>query len=275
MHDATPYVRATVAYDGTDFAGFQWQSNGRTVQGTLEDALARVCGIRLDEAPSRIVGAGRTDAGVHAAGQVIGFETVWQRDLPALQRALNAVLPEDVVVLELGPAQPEWHARFSAVRRVYRYRVLNRLIRWPLERRFTLHVEKPLNLEAMNAGAAHLIGEHDFASFGQPMIRTDRQGLEHSGSTVRCIEEAVWQQEGEHFTFDVTGNAFLRGMVRSIVGALLQVGLGQWPDDRMSEVLAARNRAVTAAPAPACGLCLMRVDYESGPSTVFEGAIET
>ncbi len=263
MHEATGYVRAVIAYDGTEFAGFQWQTNGRTVQGVLEAALAQVCGIRLAEAPSRVAGAGRTDAGVHAAGQVIGFATSWRHGLRMLQPALNAVLPADVAVLALEAAEDAWHPRFSAVRRMYRYTVLNRPIRSPLDRRFALHVAKPLDLAALNAGALRLVGEHDFAAYGRPMVRTDSEGVAHPGSTVRRIEGAVWRQDGERFTFDVTGNAFLRGMVRSIVGTLLLVGLGQWPVERVSAILAAGSRAVAAPPASACGLCLMRVDYDS------------
>lgn len=262
MPDAVRYVRATIAYDGTDFAGFQWQTNGRTVQGVLERALAQVCGIRLEEAPSRVIGAGRTDAGVHATGQVIGCETTWRHDWPSLLRALNAVLPDDVAVLDLDAVDPGWHPRYSAVRRSYQYRVLNRSIRSPLERRFALHVDRPLDVAALNAGAARLLGEHDFASFGQPMRRTDATGVEHLGGTVRRLDEAIWRQDGERLTFDVAGNAFLRGMVRSIVGTLLQVGLGRWPEERVGEVLAARSRDAAASPAAACGLCLIRVDYD-------------
>jgi tRNA pseudouridine38-40 synthase len=276
------YVRAITAYDGTEFLGFQWQSRGRTVQGALEQALAQVCGIRPDEAPSRVVAAGRTDAGVHALGQVVGFLTVWKHPLAELERALNAVLPEDVAIRQLGPADAEWHPRFSAVRREYRYTVLNWPIRSPLDRRFALHVERPLDLAAMQEGAQVLLGEHDFASFGQPM---KARGLRHSGragdepladqdempgsSTVRMVYAAQWTRqqrrdpgEGEWLIFDISGNAFLRGMVRNVVGTLLRVGLGLWPPERVAEVLDRRERGACAPPAPASGLCLMRVHYE-------------
>jgi tRNA pseudouridine38-40 synthase len=257
------FVRATVAYDGTDFVGFQWQTHERSVQGVLEAALAQVCGVRPDEAPSRVIGAGRTDAGVHAVGQVIGFLAAWRHPLGEMQRALNAVLPKDVAVLALEAAAPGWHPRFSAVRRHYRYAVLNRPVRSPLDRRYTHLVAQPLDVTAMNAGAALLVGEHDFAAFGQPMVRrgTTDDGTEHRGSTVRCLEAAAWQQDGDRLAFDVTGNAFLRGMVRSLTGTLLRVGLGLWPPERVGEILAGCNRAQAAPPAPACGLCLMRVDY--------------
>jgi len=242
------YVRATVAYDGTDFLGFQWQAQGRTVQAVLETALEQV-----SQAPTRVVGSGRTDTGVHAAGQVIGFWTTWRHSLADLQRALNAVLPGDAAVLAIGPADPTWHPRFSATRRHYRYTVLNQPWRAPLERRYAHLVTQPLNLEAMQTAAGLLVGVHDFASFGQPT-----QG----DSTVRAIFSAEWQRDGSRFCFDVVGSGFLRGMVRCLVGTLLQVGTGVWESDRVAALLAARNRALAPPPAPACGLCLMQVDYE-------------
>lgn len=246
---ATGYVRAVVAYDGTDFAGFQWQVEGRTVQGTLEAALRQVT-----QHDVRVIGAGRTDAGVHARGQVVGFRAPWRHPLGDLQRALNAVLPEDVAVLAVAPAAEGWHPRFSALRRHYRYTVLNRPVRDPLERRYSHLVREPLNLALLQQAADLLVGEHDFASFGRPMHPDE--------TTVRHIFAATWRQDGDRFTFDVTGNAFLRGMVRSLVAAMLQVGIGVWPVTQLAHVLAARRRALAAPPAPACGLCLMQVDYE-------------
>jgi tRNA pseudouridine38-40 synthase len=171
-----------------------------------------------------------------------------------MQRALNSVLPEDVAILTLESAAPGWHPRFSARRRFYRYTVLNRPVRSPLERRYAHLVTEPLDLAALRSAAEPLVGEHDFASFGHPP-----QG----DSTIRVIYTAEWRQEGEWFIFDVVGNAFLRGMVRSLVGTLLQVGRGQWPAVKVSEILRGQDRALAAAPAPACGLCLMKVEYES------------
>jgi tRNA pseudouridine38-40 synthase len=242
------YVRATVAYDGTDFLGFQWQAQGRTVQAVLETAIEQV-----SQAPTRVVGSGRTDTGVHAAGQVIGFWTAWRHDLADLQRALNAVLPADVAVREIGPADPAWHPRFSALRRHYRYTVLNQPWRSPLDRRYAHLVTQPLHLAAMQTAAGLLVGIHDFASFGQPT-----QG----DSTVREIYRAEWERDGPRFYFDVIGSGFLRGMVRCLTGTLLHAGLGTWESKRVAALLAARDRAAAPPPAPACGLCLMRVDYE-------------
>jgi tRNA pseudouridine38-40 synthase len=241
-------LRATVAYDGTEFLGFQVQDGGRTIQGVLEAALARVT-----RQTTRVVGAGRTDAGVHARGQVIGFRVEWRHTLLDLRRALNAVLPEDVAVLDLSPAPPGWHPRFSARRRHYRYTVLNIALRSPLDRRYAHLVTEPLDLGALQSAADLLAGQHDFASFGQPT-----QG----DSTVRVVYEARWRQAGEWFTFDVVGNAFLRSMVRCLVGTMLQAGSGRWPVGRVNEILVGRDRALAAPPAPACGLCLIKVEYE-------------
>jgi tRNA pseudouridine38-40 synthase len=245
---AALYVRATLAYDGTDFAGFQWQTRGRTVQGVLEAAVARI-----GQAGVRVVGSGRTDAGVHALGQVVAFRLEWRHSMAALQRALNAVLPDDVVVLNVGLAEPGWHPRFSARVRHYCYTVYNASLRSPLERRYTHQVAQPLDLAALRSATACLIGEHDFASFGRPT-----QG----DSTVRVLRSARWDADGPRVTFDVAGNAFLRGMVRSLVGSLLQAGTGAWPVEHVKTVLDGRDRALAAPPAPACGLCLMAVEYE-------------
>jgi tRNA pseudouridine38-40 synthase len=243
----TLYLRATLAYDGTDFLGFQLQAGGRTVQGVLEASITKVTQSR-----TRVIGSGRTDTGVHAQGQVVAFRVAWRHTLADLQRALNAVLPADVVVLDLASAASGWHPRFSAVRRHYRYSVLNGPLRSPLERRYVHQVVQPLDLRALQAAAGLVVGEHDFATLGQAT-----QGE----STVRAIYRAEWHQEGARFTFDVVGNAFLRGMVRRMVGCMLQVGMGFWSPERIAEVMTARDRSLSAPPAPACGLCLMCVDY--------------
>jgi tRNA pseudouridine38-40 synthase len=254
------YYRATVAYDGTDFLGFQLQATGRTVQGVLEAALLGLTGVE-----TRVIGSGRTDAGVHAAGQVIGFLTPWRHTDDDLHRALNAVLPPDLSVTRLAPAPDGWHPRFSARWRHYRYTVVNEKWRSPLTRRYALHVERPLSLERLRAAGQVFIGEHDFASFGRPM-NAGAPG-EPGTSTVRAVFASEWRQAGHVFTYDVTGNAFLRGMVRSLVGGMLQVGLGRWTVERLNDALAARDRSrlgtgpEAVQPAAACGLCLMHVEY--------------
>ena len=252
-----PYYRATVAYDGTDFLGFQLQAATggrpvRTVQGTLESAL-----LRLSGAEARVVGSGRTDAGVHAAGQVVGFRAEWRHGLPDLHRALNAVLPPDIAVVHLDEAPAEWHPRFSAQWRHYRYTVRNAACRSPLHRRYALHVSQPLGLDALQQAAQVFVGRHDFASFGRAM--------QDGETTVREIFRSEWRQEDEQFFYDVVGNAFLRSMVRALVGSMLSVGLGQMTAERLGEVLAARERSLAAPPALACGLCLMHVEYDDVP----------
>jgi tRNA pseudouridine38-40 synthase len=251
-NDRLLYYRATVCYDGTDFLGFQWQAQGRTVQAALEAALAQLTGEQR-----RVVGAGRTDAGVHASGQVVGFRAEWSGTVGALQAAMNAVLPADLVVSSMSPAPDGWHPRFSARRRAYRYTVLNIPVRSPLERRFSHWVRQDLDIHAMEAAAGMLVGEHDFAAFGRPMKPDE--------STTRRVISAHWREEAPgsgRLYFDVVGNAFLRGMVRCIVGALLQVGTGRWQAERVGLALASRDRSLAAPPAPACGLCLTYVDYE-------------
>lgn len=250
------YVRATVAYDGTDFLGFQLQASGRTVQGVLETALRRLTG-----AETRVIGSGRTDAGVHAVGQVVAFRTHWQHGLEDLHRALNAVLPPDIAVDALEQASEDWHPRFSAKWRHYRYTILNRPVRAPLLRRYAHLVVQPLRLDLLQGAADTLLGEHDFASFGRPM--------QPGETTVRVIHRAEWNAVDQLLTFDVVGNAFLRGMVRNLVGNMLRVGSSaehsgsQCTTSWLAEVLAARDRSLAAAPAPACGLCLMHVEYET------------
>ncbi len=246
-----PYYRATVAYDGADFLGFQLQATGRTVQGVLEAAL-----LQLSGAETRVVGSGRTDAGVHAEGQVIGFRAAWRHGTSDLHRALNAVLPPDIAVVALDEAPEEWHPRFSAKWRHYRYTVRNAAWRSPLTRRYALHVSQPFALTDLQAAAAVFVGEHDFASFGRPM--------QEGESTVRMIFRSGWRQEGEMLYYDVVGNAFLRGMVRSLVGSMLSVGLGQMTVAQLGDTLAAKDRSLAVPPAAACGLCLMHVEYD-GP----------
>jgi tRNA pseudouridine38-40 synthase len=244
------YIRATVAYDGTDFRGFQLQASGRTVQGELEAALLQLSGTE-----TRVIGSGRTDAGVHALGQVIGFHLHWRHTLPDLQRALNAVLPPDVAIVNLSAAHEGWHPRFSAKWRHYRYTVLNSPVRSPLERRYTHLVTKPLDLDLLQAAASVFVGEHDFASFGQPM--------QEGETTVRAILHAAWQGIDHLLVCDVIGNAFLRGMVRALVGSMLRVGSGELELGQLAEALTARDRAAAPAPpAPACGLCLTHVEYD-------------
>jgi len=238
---------ARVEYDGTDFFGFQMQLSRRTVQGEIERALERITGTK-----TRVVGAGRTDRGVHAEGQIISFSAAWRHSLADLQRALNAVLAKDVVVLELGLAPRDFHPRYGARRRVYRYTILNRPWRSPLERRTAWQVSRELDLGSMAEASRCLVGNHDFATFGKPP-----QGQ----NTVRTVFKAEWEVAKARLTFDIEADAFLYRMVRSIVGTLVQVGWQQISPDEFRGILEATDRSLVKLVAPAQGLCLMRVDY--------------
>jgi tRNA pseudouridine38-40 synthase len=236
-----------VEYDGTDFFGFQIQASERTVQGEIERALEAVAGVK-----TRVVGAGRTDRGVHARGQVISFEVAWRHGLSDLQRALNAVLSADVVLLDLGFAPEGFHPRFSAWRRAYRYTILNRSWPSPLERRTAWHLTQELDVGQMADAGDCLLGTHDFATFGQ---------APQGENTVRTVFRADWLAGGSRLLFDIEANAFLYRMVRSIVGMLVLVGLGQVSSQEYREMLHSRDRGLIKQVAPAHGLCLMRVDY--------------
>lgn len=265
----TPPLRtvcALVAYDGTDYHGFQSQANAMTVQDTLEGALDQFC-LRQE----RIVGAGRTDAGVHANGQVIRTTVAWAHSLADLERAWNVRLPPSIAVRLVREAPSGFHPRFDAISRTYCYTVqwyrtpqgFPAPRRAPLTDRFSLFETRPLDVAAMNRAAAHLVGVHDFATFGQPL-----QG----DSTERCVLAAEWRIveatparlepfPGQRLIFTITANAFLRQMVRNVVGTLLAVGRGELSVASVGEALAARNRRLSAPPAAPQGLVLEKVTY--------------
>lgn len=242
--------RLLLEYDGTDFAGFQIQGKGeRTVQGALETAIER-----LSRAFCRVHGAGRTDAGVHALGQVAHFTAVdWPIPPENLPAALNGVLARDLVVKAAERAEPDFHARYSATARVYRYVILNRRAPSALLGRFALHVHDPLDREAMRAAARHLEGVHDFAAFGRP----DAPGK----SAVREVSRVDVRPWKDCLLLSVRGNAFLRQMVRSFAGTLLAVGRGALAPDDVITIRDSCDRALCPPVVPAHGLCLVRVEY--------------
>lgn len=240
-------VKAVIAYEGTAFLGFQKQAQGPTVQGALEEVLAGIAGDGV-----RVLGAGRTDAGVHAEGQVVAFDLAWRHSLDDLRNALNALLPRSIAVLEVAWAPEGFHPRFDALSRTYRYRVFNRPVRSPFEERFAWHVPEPLDVEQMERAAALLVGVHDFASFGQPT-----QGE----ATVREVYRAHWERRGDLVLFEIEANGFLRGMVRSLVGTLVDVGRGRLLASEVERVLQARDRSAASPTAPPQGLFLVHVRY--------------
>lgn len=251
--------RATVQYDGTAYFGFQRQRRGQgregaSIQEELEQALARLTGH-----PVRVTGAGRTDSGVHATGQVVAFTIEWptRHGRQALLRALNANLPQDIVVSELSGAPPGFHPRFDARQRSYDYHILNTPVRQPLMRHRAWHVSRVLDSAQMAAAAALLVGVHDFATFGRAPF---------GDNTVREVYTADWRRDGHDLVFRVSANAFLYRMVRSLVGSLKMVGSGSWSVDDFAAALAACDRKRSAAAAPAHGLYLVAVEYESTAS---------
>jgi len=260
-------ARAVIEYDGTAFAGSQVQADARTVQGELEEALNRLIGER-----TRVRLAGRTDAGVHATGQVVAFclprgESGWSgwRDL---QRRLNAALPRDVAIRSLGTAPPGFDPRRDARWRVYRYRILMNGAKRPLERYRTLEIDEPLDVDAMRAAASRMLGERDFAALG----------ADARGRTVRHLAEVRVTRRGALVEVRVTANAFLRRMVRSMVALLMEAGRGKLAPSEVERVLERGERALAGRAAPPRGLTLERVVYESArkpktePATTSRGA---
>jgi tRNA pseudouridine38-40 synthase len=241
--------RATVEYDGTDFAGFQVNPGKRTVQGTLEDALARLG----DGVVRRVDGAGRTDAGVHALGQVIGFSYAGRLEVSELETALAAVLPRDVTIRDIRPAAERFNPRYAARYREYRYTIWNGPPS-PLRER-TAHGERaPLDTGAMARAASAFIGRHDFGAFGTG----DRD-------PIRTVTAVRVGRSGRYVTIDVRAESFLRGQVRRMVGLLLEVGLGQRDTDAVRAALADPGSAMKAPEAPAKGLCLRHVALKRMP----------
>ncbi len=244
-----PRFKALIEYDGTAYYGFQRQLDGvPTIQGELERAINCVF-----HQPVQITGAGRTDAGVHALGQVISFTIDWRHETIALQRAMNANLPEDIAVLQLDTVSSSFHPRYDAKCRAYKYFILNGPVRRPLQRRSSWHVSKKLDVERMQEAAQALIGTHDFATFGQPPL-----GI----NTVRELFVANWQQQNDHLVFFIEANAFLYRMVRSLVGSLKLVGDGTWTVGTFVDALRAKDRSRSGQVAPPQGLYLFSVTYD-------------
>lgn len=245
--------QVTLAYDGALFEGFQRQrrktGSVRTVQGVVEAALAR-----LGWQGITILSAGRTDTGVHALGQVIAFDLDWLHSVEELQAALNANLPSDVAVQAAQVVSPAFHPRYAALSRRYRYWIYCRPVRNPLLDHSAWRVWPAVELPALNTAAGLLVGTHDFAAFGAPQ----RKG----GSTVRTVQSAGWQDEGEKLVFEIEANAFLYHMVRRLVYAQVIAAQGRLEADAIRSRLAGRNTEPLQGLAPAQGLALVDVKYE-------------
>jgi tRNA pseudouridine38-40 synthase len=244
-------LKLVLQYDGTDYVGWQRQLSGTSIQGLIEEALQPIEG-----SPVTVHGAGRTDAGVHALGQVCSFKLSATIDPATLARALNAVLPQDVRVASAEEAAPDFHARFDATGKVYDYRIVNGAFVSPFLRRYAWHVIPPLDVAAMQEAAKVLIGEHDFATF--------RGAGSEAHTSVRTITRIGWSGGAgptDPLTIRFEGTGFLRHMVRSIAGTLVEIGLRRWPASAMQEILEAHDRGRAGKTAPAQGLFLVEVRY--------------
>jgi tRNA pseudouridine38-40 synthase len=242
--------KSIIAYDGSDFAGYQRQAGGqRTVQGVIEQAL-RTIGWQGDS----IMAAGRTDAGVHARGQVVAYELAWKHGCDVLTRALNAELPPDAAVWDTQSAAPDFHPRFSATRRHYRYSLLALQHRDPLRERYAWRIPPGFEIRGMKAVATLLLGSHDFAAFGT--------APNPHGTTRRQVHRAEWQDNGESFWLDIEADAFLYHMVRRLVAAMVAVGLGRETVESVGCMIDDAQARWQGPIAPACGLCLETVIYD-------------
>lgn len=258
-------LKLTVCYDGTGLVGWQRQAEGDSVQAVLEDALAR-----FEGAPVVVHGAGRTDAGVHALGQVASVTVTFEHDNGTLARALNAQLPPAVRVVRVDDAKPDFHARFDARAKTYRYLIRNAAFVSPFERAFVWHVPQPLDREAMHAAARLLEGTHDFAAFRS--LGSDSSGsirtIHASGvrqpapvAAVNMLHLAV--EDGTNLlAYEVRGDGFLRHMVRTIAGTLVEVGRGRREPGSIAQLLRSGRRELAGATAPPQGLFLVGVDYD-------------
>jgi len=242
-------LKLTLAYDGTKFVGWQRQADGESIQGLLEDALAR-----FEGAPVTVHGAGRTDAGVHALGQVASAAVTFTHPIATVARALNAQLPEDIRILDVVDADPGFHARFSARSKSYRYQIRAGLVGDPFTRAFAWQLPEPLNVAAISDAAAALVGTHDFVAFQS--VGTD------VASTVRTIFRSEFCDRDNVLVYEVTADGFLRHMVRAIVGTLVEIGRGWRRVESMAQLIERGTRAQAGATAPPHGLFLVRVDYD-------------
>lgn len=245
-------IKLTVAYDGTDYYGFQEQrgSGFTTIQELLEQALTK-----LAKHPIQVIGASRTDSGVHARGQVVNFrDDSWPVPLNKIPLAVNALLPGDVAVLNAESVPAQFHARFDALGKTYTYTIDNNRIPDPFSRRFALHQPQPLDVTLMQQGAQYLVGEHDFKCFqaqGTP-VKT----------TVRTITDVSVTQQQNRVVLTVGGNGFLYNMVRIITGTIMLVGLGRIAPTDIKEIIASKDRTKAGPTVPPQGLCLEEIYYE-------------
>ena len=242
-------VRLFVAYDGTDYCGWQVQPNGITVEEVLNRELCRLTGEDI-----HIIGASRTDSGVHALMNVAVFDTASSIPPERMAYALNQRMPEDIVITKSDEVGADWHPRYQDnVRKTYEYHIYNAPVLNPLKRKYSAFVSFPMDVEKMRRGAAYLVGEHDFVSFCN--VRTN------VSDTVRTVEDVTVTENGADIVIRITGNGFLYNMVRIIAGTLIRVGRGFYEPEKVREILEEKKRTAAGITAPACGLVLVEIEY--------------
>ncbi|EOS70429.1 tRNA pseudouridine(38-40) synthase [Lachnospiraceae bacterium MD308] len=242
-------VRLFVAYDGTDYCGWQVQPNGITVEEVLNRELGRLTGEDI-----HIIGASRTDSGVHALMNVAVFDTASSIPPERMAYALNQRMPEDIVITKSDEVGADWHPRYQDnVRKTYEYHIYNAPVLNPLKRKYSAFVSFPMDVEKMRRGAAYLVGEHDFVSFCN--VRTN------VSDTVRTVEDITVTENGADIVIRITGNGFLYNMVRIIAGTLIRVGRGFYEPEKVREILEEKKRTAAGVTAPACGLVLVEIKY--------------
>jgi tRNA pseudouridine38-40 synthase len=254
-----------LAYDGSEFQGFQRQAYAQTVQGVFEYALHKI-GWQGD----RVLAAGRTDAGVHAAGQVVAFDLAWKHTEQALLQAINAHLPSAVAAQSVRRVAADFHPRYSAIWRRYHYQITCQPVRNPLMERYTWRVWPAADLTLLKRCAIDLVGRHDFAAFGTPLERSSKRTPHARSSTVRTVYQANWTERLPYLVFDITANAFLYHMVRRLVHVQIMIGQGMLPPDAILTALGspepdgiAPQMPLIHGLAPAQGLTLVEVGYPS------------
>ena len=241
-------IKVTIEYDGTNYHGWQIQPNAITIQAAIQDALGKIT-----KTQTQIIGAGRTDTGVHAAGQVANFHTRSQMSPIAFQKALNATLPRDIVIIDVEEVPPNFHARFSAISRTYRYTILNRAYPSALLRSSTYFFPEPIDVQGADAVCQSLVGVRDFSSL-------QRAGSERTNPICEVYECRFWREE-DLVHFEIEADAFLRGMVRAIVGTVLKLHNKAENVNQLRGVLDARNRSAAGPSVPPHGLSLLSVKY--------------
>lgn len=241
-------VKLIVAYDGTNYCGWQIQKNGITIEEVLNKTISGLTGETI-----AVIGASRTDSGVHALGNVAVFDTESRIPAEKFSFALNQRLPEDIRIQGSCEVDLNWHPRYCDTRKTYEYRILNRRFAIPTERLYSHFFYYPLDVEKMQQAADYLVGEHDFKSFCTPRTQVE--------STVRTIYSLTITKTGDEIVLRVYGNGFLYNMVRIIVGTLLRVGTGLYPPEHVKEILEARDRQKAGPKAEACGLTLIEIEY--------------